>query len=185
MVARGVFGHRRTGGVQGEVPVTGMAAEKRGKTVSEKRKKIASICLKSEATGNTKIELFDSTQWEDAPENRVRARLNGRWVDDHEGGNLYLDTNGVAAMVGKLLSEGKLPPAPPRPTYAKGQRVLLPVGEGVEQGYVMHGEPFLGADNRWHVMVHGGQSSFCLMPCDMLRDAPQNRKAPARTRAIR
>lgn len=27
MVARGVFGHRRTGGVQGQVPVTGMAAE--------------------------------------------------------------------------------------------------------------------------------------------------------------
>lgn len=159
--------------------------------MSEKRQKIASICLKSEATGNTKIELFDSEQWEDAPANLVRARLNGRWVDRHDGGSLYLDVRGVGAMVGTLLSEGKLPPAPPKPTYTKNQRVLLPVDEYedglppvvVEQGYVMNAEPFLGADNRWHVLVHGARNSFCLMPCAIVQDAPEKRKAPARTRA--
>lgn len=160
--------------------------------MSEKRQKIASICLKSEAKGNAKIELFDSAQWDDAPENRVRARLNGKWVDNHEGANLYLDSGGVSALVGKLLSDGILTPAPPKPTYTKGQRVLLPVGEcedgcpvEVEQGYVMNAEPFLGADNRWHVLVHGAQNSFCMMPCEVVQDAPQKRKAPVSAGAIK
>ena len=144
--------------------------------MSEKRKKIASICLKTEANNNAKVELFDPEQWDDAPENRVRARLNGKWVDDHKGENLYLDTRGVGSLVGTLLSEGTLPPAPPKPTYAKNQRVLLPVGDGVEQGNVMNAEPFLGADNQWHVLVHGAQNSFCLMPCDAVQDVPQKGK---------
>ncbi len=151
--------------------------------MSEKRQKIASICLKTEAKGNAKLELFDSTQWEYAPANQVRTRLNGKWVDGHEGDNLYMDANGVGSIVSTLLSDVILPAPPPKPTYTKGQRVLLPVGDCVEQGSVMNSEPFLGADNQWHVLVHGAQNSFCLMPCDAVQDAPEKRKAPARTRA--
>ncbi|WP_291449480.1 hypothetical protein [Desulfovibrio sp.] len=151
--------------------------------MSEKRKKTASFCLKSEA-GGSKAELFDAEQWEDGPRGAVRVRLNGRWLDGPDGSSLYLDARGVADIIIKLLMEGGLPTPPEKPAYIKGQSVVLPVGprDGgmpmlTEQGHVMNPEPFLGYDSRWYVLVHGAQNSFCLMPCESIVDYSAARRA--------
>ena len=152
--------------------------------MSEKRKKIASFCLKSEAIGSSKAELFDAEQWENGPHGTVRVRLNGRWLDGPDGKSLFLDARGVTGVILKLLAKGTLPEPPEKPVYTKGQCVFLPVGpydDGtpmlMEQGHVMNAEPFLGYDNRWYALVHGAQNSFCLMPCDVIMKYSSARKS--------
>lgn len=141
--------------------------------MSEKRKKIASVSLKSESHGSIRAELYDAGQWEDGPEGMVRVRLGGKWMDGPDGNPLYLDAAGVGAVIVRMLASGTMPQPAQKPVYAKNQRIAMPVYKAddalrdvlVEHGYILNAEPFLGHDYQWYAIVHGGRNSFCLMPC--------------------
>lgn len=139
--------------------------------MSEKRKKIASFCLKTKAGKPAKVELFDAEQWEDGPRGLVRLRVDGRWQDAPDGSRLYYNSAGVAALVQAMLS-GTMPHAAPRPLLRVGQPVCLPCAPydrsgfawGSEMGRILSESAVMGIDGRWYVIVWGMKNKTCFMP---------------------
>lgn len=93
--------------------------------MSEKRKKMASFCLKTVASETVKVELFDAEQWADGRRGMVRLRVNGRWWIGADGETMYFNAAGVAAFVQRLLY-GTLPEAAPRPSLRVGSLWACP-----------------------------------------------------------
>ncbi len=134
--------------------------------MSEKRKKIASFCLKSGAT-TVKADLFEAELWEDGEPASFRARINGRWHDTPNGEKLWLDFEEVAALIRNILLFGNDVPPPPSlpscPIVRKGDLVSLPCGPysargeplGRELGRIASDGCVLGHDGDWYVVASG------------------------------
>lgn len=75
--------------------------------MSEKRKKIASFCLKSGAT-TVKADMFEAELWEDGEPASFRARINGRWHDTPNGEKLWLDFEEVQPLYGTFYFLGMM-----------------------------------------------------------------------------
>lgn len=72
--------------------------------MSEKRRKIASFCLKNEAKQSVQAEVFPSALWEDGQEGFYRIRQDGRWKDC-EGEFPYRSAEAVSLYIGGLVRE--------------------------------------------------------------------------------
>lgn len=144
--------------------------------MSEKRKKIASFCLKSRANTAHKVELFDAEEWPDGPRGSARLRIDGRWKDGPDKARLFLNASGVADVVQRLLIEGGLPAAPCRPQVRKGQIVSVPCAPydddgfawGSEQGRIVSDDVLLGHDGRWYAVISGVTVKTRFFPCEDL-----------------
>lgn len=139
--------------------------------MSEKRKKMASFCLKTGASEPVRVELFDAEQWADGRRGMVRLRVNGRWLNDAGGEALYFNSAGLAAFVQKLFS-GAMPDAAPRPSVRVGQAVFLPCAPydrdgfawGSEMGRIVSESAIMGIDGLWYVIAWGQKSKTCFIP---------------------
>lgn len=139
--------------------------------MSEKRKKMASFCLKTVASETVKVELFDAEQWADGRRGMVRLRVNGRWWIGADGETMYFNAAGVAAFVQRLLY-GTLPEAAPRPSLRVGQPVGLPCAPydrdgfpwGSEMGRIESDSAIMGIDGLWYVIAWGPETKTRFMP---------------------
>lgn len=74
--------------------------------MSEKRKKSATILIKTEANGGkaaVKVELFPAAQWERERDCLFRLRVNGAWVNNEQ--TIYFSRGAVNEYLGKRLEE--------------------------------------------------------------------------------
>lgn len=150
--------------------------------MSEKRKKSATILIKTEANaGKTavKVELFPAAQWERERECLFRLRVNGAWVNNEQA--IYFSVGAVNECLAGLIKEvfdeaGVSQPArrevhaldPCWVDYGPDDHDLgIPLRSC--QARVVSNDSVIGMDGRQYVVVSAVEIGTRLMPVDDLR----------------
>ena len=157
--------------------------------MSEKRKKSATILIKTEANaGKTavKVELFPATQWERERECLFRLRVNGAWVNNEQA--IYFSGGAVNEYLAKLLNEifddsGVAQPVR-REVHALDPCWLDYGPDDHDLGIPMHScqarvisnDTVIGMDGRQYVVVSAVEIGTRLMAVDDLRFHDKEKK---------
>ena len=130
--------------------------------MTEKRSKNMSILLKNESKTATKIDLFSSTEWPDAPDARpdlYRLRINGKWFCPGDEKYTFMTLEGITAATMRILADCMDQPHPcqARPNIGNGTPVRVPrrklAGQTMFDLTRCATEPIQGIDGRWYAGV--------------------------------
>ena len=150
--------------------------------MSEKRKKSATILIKTEANrGNTavKVELFPAAQWERERECLFRLRVNGAWVNNEQA--IYFSVGAVneylAGLIKEVFDEAGVSQPVRREVHALAPCWVDYGPDDHDLGIPMHScqarvvsnDTVIGMDGRQYVVVSAVEIGTRLMAVDDLR----------------
>lgn len=143
--------------------------------MSEQRRKCASVCLKSEALGTRKIEIFPAALW-GGPDGLYRVRQDGRWRDGTRGAWGFHSPLELAEMlVSELFGVNPRGEDTP-PDMPHGTRIGVTTPEGLIAAWADTEKPFRGFDGRWYVGCHMAPRGVVMVPCDDVRIVRRKRQ---------
>lgn len=150
--------------------------------MSEKRKKSATILIKTEANAgktSVKVELFPAAQWERERDCLFRLRVNGAWVNNEQ--SIYYSVGAVneylAGLMKEVFDEAGVSQSGRREVHALDPCWLdygpddhdLGIPLRSCQARVVSNDSVIGMDGRQYVVVSSVEIGTRLMAVDDLR----------------
>lgn len=140
--------------------------------MSEKRKKIAQVCVKNGANGNGTVEIFPAQEW-DGPIGHYRLRYRRAFVDGTRGAMRFFTPSDIGAFIASLLfdaafcTESSANEAPQTMIYKT--RVSVPNGRDAtsrDVTTIATEQPLRGADGRFYIGAHLIGRGVVMIPCE-------------------
>lgn len=124
----------------------------------DKREFLGSFSVRI-GTDRIRFEIADATLF-GGPAGTFRVRIDRRWHDGDEGRHLYLDRQGLSALV-VIAAMGSMPEPAEAPIIPRNARVSARIREDGNvrtTGGTVVAPPILAHDGRWvvPVMMYGG-----------------------------
>ncbi len=138
--------------------------------MAEKRKKVASICVKNGAKSCGTLELFPASMW-GGSDALYRVRVGRKWLNGVHGDKQFMCLADVSQhIIGTILETTELFQQEPCPHHlVRGVRVSVPTVVGMEcvheSTFIATEKPFLGYDGQWYVGVSMCGRGVVVIPC--------------------
>ena len=127
------------------------------------------ISVKNSAKEAVKIRIYDARNF-GGEEGLFRMKVGREWVRTHEK-FVFFSAAGALDFAARCV--GFEPDVAPKPSFTKGDRVLVTVldgdGEPVCEKCFTTTPPFLGHDGRWRIFVLTFQRGVVEALCDDLK----------------